>query len=463
VTVPLSGVMVKERIYKYLLEAGRGVEASQILRDVLGIYSPNAHSSESVLAGFLEQDPRFLSAGGCWHIHHLPKAPSGVEFGNSVVLHVQSPDSSGILQGVRGAIGWAGGRCQEFAAPASINILSRIRSEIGNHLLIVWSRRELRLWNGLLRSKRQEAWQGNTLYLRDLAARVLKRMPSKLQPEDLASALGLSPPDGERPLSLIRYLNECWSLLLERIPAEFCRDLDLLLEWMHGRQVAVDFSRFSFGPDFLRQLPSASGVYMMMNSRGKILYVGKSRNLKRRVSSYFTPRALSQPKIAKMHAHLHSLEILRTDNEVEALLMEMRMIKDFRPPINLQTEVHDRQDARHEGRNLLLFVADAEQKGANIYFFHNGIFSGRHSAPLGRPPTKRLRAKVETLFFTQGRSRKQRGEVWEKEIVSRWLTANQRRLNYLDVDEAGDLAAVMARLQQYLNDPDRLAHKVYYR
>ena len=213
----------------------------------------------------------------------------------------------------------------------------------------------------------------------------------------------------------------------------------------------------------MRQLPGTSGVYMMMDLRGKILYVGKSRNLRRRVSSYFTPRALNQPKIAKIHARLHSIEILRTDNEVEALLMEMRMIKDFRPPINLQTEVHDLQDARHEGRNLLLFVADPEQKGANIYFFHNGIFSGRHAAPLGRPPSKRLRAKLEALFFTQGRGRKRRGEAWEMEIVSRWLTANQRRLNYLDVDDAGNLAAALARLQYYLCDPDRLARKVYYR
>jgi hypothetical protein len=380
-----------------------------------------------------------------------------------VVLHLQSPNSSGILQNLRGAVSWTDGRCREFAAAASINFLSRIRSEIEGHLLIVWSSHELRLWNGLLRSKGLEAWQGDTLYLRNLAARVLKRMPSRLKPEDLASELGLSPPDEERPLDLIEYLTACWSILLDSIPAEFRRDFDSLSGWIEGPKTAVDFSRFVFGPGFLRQLPTASGVYMMMDFRGKILYVGKSRNLKRRVSSYFTPRALSQPKIAKIHAHLHSIEILRTDNEVEALLMEMRMIKDFRPPINLQTEVHDRQDARHEGRNLLLFVVDAEQKGVNIYLFRDGIFSGRHPASLGRPPSKRLREKLESLFFAEGRGRRRRGEIWEKEIVSRWFTANQRRLNYLDVSEAGDFAALLAQLQHYLCDPDRLTRKVYYR
>ena len=435
----------------------------EILRDVLGIYSPKAHSSDGVLAGFLKQDPRFVSNGGLWQLSQNIEVPAGIEFGKAVTLHLQSPGSSGILQGLRGAIRLADGRCLEFAFPASFDVLGRIRSEIENHMMIVWSGRELRLWNGLLRSKGLGAWQGDTLNLRSLAARALKRMPSKLRLEDLASELGLSPPDEGRPVSVIHYLNDCWSLLLERIPAESCRDIVSLREWTHDRKAAVDFSRFAFGPGFLRQLPGTSGVYMMMDFGGKILYVGKSRNLRRRVSSYFTPRALSQPKIAKMHAHLHSIEILKTDNEVEALMMEMRMIKDFRPPINLQAEIHGRKAARHEGRNLLLFAADAGMKRVAIYIFKDGVFSGRHSAPLGRPPSKRLIAEIESRFFAEGKARRRRGELWEKEIVSRWFAANQRRLNYLDVDEAGDFTALLARLRHYLCDPDRLARKVYYR
>ena len=352
-----------------------------------------------IFAGFLGQDPRFVSTGGLWQLVPRSIAPTSLDFDQAVVLHLQYPNSSGILQNLRGAIRWADGRCQELTAAASINTLGRICSEIENHLLIVWSGRELRVWNGLLRSKKQEAWQGNTLYLRSLAARALKQMPSRLQPEDLAFELGLSPPDEERPLNLIQYLYACWLILTDRVPAEFRRNPDSLREWIDGPEAAVDFSRLAFGPGFLRQLPSASGVYMMMDFRGKILYVGKSRNLKRRVSSYFTPRALSEPKIAKIHAHLHSIEILRTDNEVEALLMEMRMIKDFRPPINLQTEVHDPQDARHAGRNFLLFVADAEQQGVNIYLFYNGTFSGRHSASLGRPPVKASAGKTRVALF----------------------------------------------------------------
>jgi predicted GIY-YIG superfamily endonuclease len=225
----------------------------------------------------------------------------------------------------------------------------------------------------------------------------------------------------------------------------------------------VDFSCFAFGPGFLRQLPGAAGVYVMKDRRGAVLYVGKSRNLKRRVASYFTPRALSDPKTARMHEGLYSIDIHRTDNEIEALILEMRLIKDFRPAINLQTEVHGRRAARHRGGSLLLFVVDSEQKAVKIYFFHDGVFAGRNSALMGRPPSKRLRKKIQSVFFTTGRTRKSRGEDWEKEIAFRWLAANRKRLNFLDVDEAGSFASVLELLRRYLCDPDRLARKVYYR
>jgi hypothetical protein len=454
---------VKERIYKYLLEAGRGVAATEILADVLNIRSPNAQSSDNVLAGLLGEDPRFLFKKGLWHLRSSPAEPARFDFDQAVVLHLQSPQHSETLQGLRGAIRCAGGRLQEFTSLASTDTFSRLLSLIEDNFLIVWSNRELRLWNALLRSKGLEAWQGDKLYLRDLASRVLQRMPSKLQPEDLASRLGLSPPDEERPREVTEYLNTCRLLLLELIPAEFRRTPEALRDWMEGPGTAIDFSRFTFGPDFLRRLPGASGVYIMKDREGAVIYVGKSRNLKRRVSSYFATRSLHHPKIARIHEKLRSIEILPTDNEIEALLLEMELIKTFRPAINLQTEIHEGRAGRHEGRNLLLFVVDAEQEGVKIYLLRSGIFAGRQSASLGNPPSKRLREKLNSLFFTQGKRRKQRGSTLEKEIVSRWFAANQRRLNYLDVDEMEGFEAMLERLQHYLCDPDKLTRKVYYR
>jgi hypothetical protein len=455
--------MVNEKIFKYLLESGKGVGAAQILSHVLNIRSPNAEASESVLAGFLRQDSRFVFADGLWHLSSLEE-PARFDPGRTVVLHLQSANGPEGLQNVRGGLVWADGRLHEFRVPASANIPGGVRAGMEGHLLIVWSSRELRLWNALLRSQARDRWEGTTLYLRNLAARALNRTPSSLrQPEELAWELGLSPVDEDRPGEAAQYLRACWSLLLDRVPTESRRSFDSLREWINGPAAEVDFSRFAFEPDFLHRLPSAPGVYILKDSTGTIVYVGKSRNLKRRVASYFTPNALSYPKIARIHRQLHSIDLCRTDNEIEALLLEMRMIRDFRPAINLQAEIHARRADRHQGRNVLLFAVNHEQKQARIYFLRDGIFTGRYSAALGRPPSKRLREKVKSGFFSRRRSRKKDSEAWEKEIVSRWFAVNRKRLNYLDIDDAGNLGSALDRLRDYLCDPDRLTRKVYYR
>ncbi len=454
---------MKERIFKYLLEAGNGAAAAQILSDVLNLHSPAAHSSDNVLAGLLRGDPRFVFAEGFWRLSSLCREPIQIDFSKSVVLHLQSANRLEILQHLRGAVAWPDGRFQEFRVPGSIQMLRGIRSEIDDHLLILWSSLELGLWNRLLQSRRLDPWRGDTLYLRNFASKVLKRSLSRLPPGDLALELGLSAPDEERPRDMVRHLNACLMLLLDRVPEEFRRSLDGLRKWLDGPKTAVDFSRFAFGPGFLRQLPAGPGVYMMKDCMGTIIYVGKSRNLKLRLSAYFQPRALSHPKISRIHEQLHSIEVHRTENEIEALLIEMHMIREFRPAVNLQTEIHRRLADRHQGRNLLLFVVDAEQMGVKIYFLRDGIFAGRHSAPLGRPPSKRLREKLRSLFFIEGKSRKQRSEIWEKEIVSRWFSANRKSLNYLDVNEAGNFASLLKRLNDYLCDPDKLTHRIYYR
>jgi hypothetical protein len=75
----------------------------------------------------------------------------------------------------------------------------------------------------------------------------------------------------------------------------------------------------------------------------------------------------------------------------------------------------------------------------------------------------RLREKIRLLYFSRSKRKGRKGKTWEKEIVSRWFKANEKRMNYLDIDDAGKLATAIERLERYLNDPDQLARKVYYR
>jgi hypothetical protein len=453
---------VREKIYKYLLAAGEGVGSDRILHEVCHILSPNELTAEKVVAGILGKDERFVRIRGLWHLKPASITPDRIDPAHSVTLHIRTADPSGDGPAVNGAVRRGNGVIREFASSSPINILRRIRSDMEGLLLVLWSRRELQLWNGLLRAKSLRSCNGETLFLRNLAAPVLKRSAARLQPADLVQALGLSPPDEENPRREAQYLHACWLALLDGVPVGKSGNLESLREWIEMSHSRIDFSRFEFDRRFLRQLPPEPGLYIMKNRGGSILYVGKSGNLRRRVSSYFTPGALTHPKTARIHQNLYSIDVSATENEIESLLLEMRLIKDFHPPINLQTEIHETAATYTKERNLLFFVVNADRERVWIYFLRGGIFAGRQSAPLRRPPSKRLSQKIKSLFFSGRSHKKPAGESWEKQIVARWFAANRKRLNYLDVDEAGDYPAVLERLRDYLCDPDRLFRKVFF-
>jgi excinuclease ABC subunit C len=86
--------------------------------------------------------------------------------------------------------------------------------------------------------------------------------------------------------------------------------------------------------DVVRNLPLSPGVYRMLNATGEVLYVGKARALKNRVSNY-TQLARMPNRIQRMVAQTRSMEIVVTHTEADALLLEANLIKRFRPPYNV--------------------------------------------------------------------------------------------------------------------------------
>jgi excinuclease ABC subunit C len=92
------------------------------------------------------------------------------------------------------------------------------------------------------------------------------------------------------------------------------------------------------GPDviraFVRTLPSAPGVYRMLDANGEVIYVGKARSLKARVTNYTRPEGLAV-RIQRMIASTVSMEFVRTETEAEALLLEANLIKRLKPRFNV--------------------------------------------------------------------------------------------------------------------------------
>src|ERR1022692_2528876 len=87
----------------------------------------------------------------------------------------------------------------------------------------------------------------------------------------------------------------------------------------------------------LRPLPDKPGIYLMKDRLGRIIYVGKAKSLKKRVSSYFQRgrvHTLSQPKIRALVELIADLDTFEVKSEPEAILLEGKLIKQWRPRYN---------------------------------------------------------------------------------------------------------------------------------
>src|ERR671924_477147 len=111
----------------------------------------------------------------------------------------------------------------------------------------------------------------------------------------------------------------------------------------------TDFVATRIKPQHIKDLPPEPGVYLMKDNSGNIIYIGKAKNLRKRVFSYFSKNYESDGsthhdmnwKTQKLVARISDVEFVTTDNEIEAFLLESNLIKRYRPIFNI--ELKDQQ------------------------------------------------------------------------------------------------------------------------
>ena len=122
---------------------------------------------------------------------------------------------------------------------------------------------------------------------------------------------------------------------------------------------------------FLKQLTERPGVYRMYDAAGNVLYVGKARNLKKRVTSYFRKSGLA-PKTEALVSRIDSIEVTITSSETEALLLEQNLIKYLRPPYNIllrdDKSYHYIYLSSHDDYPSLTFRRGRTKKGGGTWY-----------------------------------------------------------------------------------------------
>jgi len=121
----------------------------------------------------------------------------------------------------------------------------------------------------------------------------------------------------------------------------------------------------------LSNLPDDPGVYIMKNAAGKVIYVGKARVLKNRVRSYFHTARKPDAKTTALISKITDFEVLVTDNEIEALILEANLIKEYRPRYNVNLKDDKRYPyiriTLHEPFPRVLITRRLEKDGSKYF------------------------------------------------------------------------------------------------
>ena len=115
-------------------------------------------------------------------------------------------------------------------------------------------------------------------------------------------------------------------------------------------------------------LPNNPGCYLFKNSKDNIVYIGKAKNLKKRVKNYFQKIDLD-PKTQAMSRYAESLDFVVTDSEEEAIILENTLIKKYQPKYNIRLK-----DAKSHSYLLLTneeyprLIIDRQKIGKGVFF-----------------------------------------------------------------------------------------------
>ncbi len=121
----------------------------------------------------------------------------------------------------------------------------------------------------------------------------------------------------------------------------------------------------------VREFPQAPGVYLLKNRAGVVIYIGKAKNLRARAGSYFLQAAAEDRRTASLVQEIGDIDCVETESEVDALLMEARLVKDVQPKFNKELKDDKSfpylQITTREDFPRITFTREPREKGVKLY------------------------------------------------------------------------------------------------
>lgn len=300
--------------------------------------------------------------------------------------------------------------------------------------------------------------------------------------EEAAQALGISVFSADSAEVRARMTVEIFHAILEHLTETGVVTFSELKILEERKGEGVDLSRFGLDESFLESIPEKPGTYRFLDANHSPIYVGKAKNLRRRISSYFLSFNTLPPKIESLYASLKQIEYEETGSELEAILREAELISSLKPPLNKQFEIHERTAQYGKTGNLVIVLPAVDEREAVCYFIKDKRLIKSFRIRKRKAELDRIRNFLKRNFFSPKRSshtadscgqgseskRKRKSEREGKgpdidiELISSYLGQKRESVNWFDPTDHRSPADALRVIASYLQTEDLESGRVIH-
>jgi len=482
---------MKEKIYKYIVEKDSKVSSQEIIEKFFHVYDHYPSQMETIIESILKDDPRFVhDEVGEWHVQKKHESQNLADVVFSIVeieaIAIDSKREIPVLMGIAQLKNMKLISQQIFSLDISAEYSPQLKQKIDNLLAnqspdhifsqnaeeiyrkldktIVISyapSKVMTIINYFFRNQIGLELEAETISLVNLARKMIGGIKIK-SIEDIANSLSIS---FHSPLDLNNRLNLLAEILftfLQEFKQLNIQTLPDLREFIERTKTWVDFSGYNFDKDYIKNLPTTPGVYLMKDRQGQIFYVGKAKNLRSRIESYFVNRFEMDEKGKTILERIFDLDYEQVGSELEALLLENQYINQYQPDLNTQIKIHPLDLSKYQRRQIILFLPGLAEHEI-VLFFVNGVGNmGRAVINRLKPNWQALMREVKQFFFDPPK-KKSSFSVDQIEILWRWFAVQQEKINFIDIATCGNLDACLELMKKYCADDRLFLDKIFYR
>lgn len=457
---------MREKLYQYLSIRKEPASSEELVQSVLAVQGAKSVIADRIIEDAVAGDNRFVRDGsGNWYVTKKQGSLlSDIEF---VLCQVNPKRTDNFMQ-IR-SIACAKLKNNRVTAQNIWNILWNSNSKIIETsekfysplktfkkvyqflddavLVMDGFGNQSSMLDSALRFEIGTNLESETFTLRRLSNRLYDDKPVSSVSE-LSAITGVSYFEDAEPNEQLQNIIEIFLALLESVEARGILTLEELLDFCYPDKLTVDYEKYDFDYNFIENLPCRPGVYIMCDKNGEIIYIGKAKNLSRRVGSYFLSREQRDEKTEKILETLYDLEIRVLGSELEALVEENRLICEFNPSINRQVEVHSKQE--FEWQPQILFLPSEKEEAVEMFLLANRQL-GQITAKKDLSNIDKVEYAVSDFFFSQEKQQNHPPSP-AAQITTRWLEGHKDNVTILELKWIPDLNVCINRIKEYIFD-----------